>query len=230
MKASPRPVGKIILYPLCLSLVLTNIFIAASSHSGTPNQLEKKHPSSNNIEQDENQNTSALLRAIIEQVDIRDTIKGNFEQRKYIHILPQPLLSKGVFQLDKKTGLVWQIIEPVSSRIVFDSTGIHQSKKGQTVWEISNKRPGVAMIGELMRAALSNNWPLLEQHFAIDGTINSAIEPQANTRQWTLTLTPKEKTLQQAIKHISLTGGRQLTSLTLFEVNNDRTEITFDML
>ena len=218
MTASGRPGWKKILYSLSLSLVIANIFIVAKSHSDTPNQPDKNHT------------TNALLSAIIEQVTISDKIEGSFEQRKYIHILPQPLLSKGVFQLDKKTGLVWQINTPVSSRIVFDSAGIHQHQKGQAVWEISNDRPGVAMIGELMRAALSYDWPLLENYFFINGSINDASETQPSTRQWALTLTPKEKTLQQTIKHISITGGQQLTSLILFEANNDRTEITFSML
>ena len=222
MTASGRPGWKKILYSLSLSLVIANIFIVAKSHSDTPNQPDKNHT------------TNALLSAIIEQVTISDKIEGSFEQRKYIHILPQPLLSKGVFQLDKKTELVWQINTPVSSRIVFDSAGIHQHQKGQAVWEISNDRPGVAMIGELMRAALSYDWPLLENYFFINGSINSSIsdvsETQGGKQQWALTLTPKETTLQKTIKHISLTGEQTLTSLTLFEVNNDRTEITFDML
>ena len=218
MTASGRPGWKHILYSLSLSLVIANIFIVAKSHSDTPNQPDKNHT------------TNALLSAIIEQVTISDKIEGSFEQRKYIHILPQPLLSKGVFQLDKKTGLVWQINTPVSSRIVFDSAGIHQHQKGQAVWEISNDRPGVAMIGELMRAALSYDWPLLENYFFINGSINDIAETQSGKQQWTLTLTPKETTLQKTIKHISLAGEQALTSLTLFEVNNDRTEITFDML
>ena len=218
MTASGRPGWKKILYSLSLSLVIANIFIVAKSHSDTPNQPDKNHT------------TNALLSAIIEQVTISDKIEGSFEQRKYIHILPQPLLSKGVFQLDKKTELVWQINTPVSSRIVFDSAGIHQHQKGQAVWEISNDRPGVAMIGELMRAALSYDWPLLENYFFINGSINDIAETQSGKQQWTLTLTPKETTLQKTIKHISLAGEQTLTSLTLFEVNNDRTEITFDML
>ncbi|PCJ35510.1 MAG: hypothetical protein COA75_10140 [Cellvibrionales bacterium] len=222
MTASGHPGWKKILYSLSLSLVITNIFIVAKSHSDTPNQPDKNH------------NTSAVLNAIIEQVSLSDNIKGRFEQRKYIHILPQPLLSKGVFQLDKKTGLVWQINTPVSSRIVFDSAGIHQRQKGQAGWEISNERPGVAMIGELMRAALSYDWALLENYFFINGSINSSIndisETQGGKQQWALTLTPKETTLQKTIKYISLAGEQTLTSLILFEVNNDRTEITFDML
>ncbi len=219
MRASRNRAWQKTLYSLYLSLVMANTIIVASSHSDAPNK---------------NPDTRALLSAIIEQVKISDTLKGNFEQRKYIHILPQPLLSSGVFQLDNKTGLVWQINKPLATRIVFNDTGIHQSKNGQAVWTISNERPGVAMIGQLMRAALSYDWSLLEKHFSIDGSINSsindAIAAQTNTQQWTLTLTPKENTLQQTIKHIALAGGRQLTSLILFEANNDRTEITFDML
>ena len=217
MRTSRSRASIIILYSLYLSFVMGNTFIVANSYGDTLNKAGS---------QAQDQNTSILLNKILEQVDISDTVKGRFEQHKYIHILPQPLISKGVFQLDKKTGLVWQITEPIASRIVFDSTGIHQSKNGQAVWEVSNKRPGVAIIGQLMQAALSYDWALLENHFAINGSIDE----QVSQRQWALTLTPKADTLQQAIKHISLTGGQQLTQVILFEVNNDRTEINFDML
>lgn len=217
MTASRSPTWRVILYVLYLSFVMGNTFIVASSYGDTPSKASS---------QNQEQNNNALLSEILAQVDISDTVKGRFEQHKYIHILPQPLISKGVFQLDKKTGLVWQINEPVASRIVFDDTGIHQSNDGQAVWEVSNKRPGVAIIGQLMKAALSYDWKVLKKHFSINGSIDE----QASQRQWTLTLTPKESTLQQSIKHISLAGGRQLTQVILFEVNNDRTEINFDML
>ena len=206
---------------LSFSWVLGSFFIMAGSYADTPTPAPQ-----HSIEQNKALNSKALLGAIIAQIKISDPAQGSFEQRKYIHILPQPLLSKGLFQLDKKTGLVWQITEPVASRIVFDSAGIHQSKNGQAVWEVSNEQPGVAMIGQLLRAALSYDWALLESYFSISG----AIEEHTNKPQWTLTLSPKENTLQQSIKHISLAGGQQLTQVILFEVNNDRTEINLNML
>lgn len=217
MRVSRSSAWKGVLYVLYLSFVMGNTFIVTNSYGDTLSKAGS---------QTQDQNSSTLLSEILAQVDISDTVKGRFEQHKYIHILPQPLISKGVFQLDKNTGLVWQINEPVSSRIVFDDTGIHQSENGQAVWQISNKRPGVAIIGQLMKAALSYDWALLKKHFSINGLIDEQVSP----RQWTLTLTPKEDSLQQTIKKISLAGGRQLTQVTLFEANNDRTEINFDML
>lgn len=217
MKVSRSPTWRIVLYSLYLSTVMGNTFIVENSYSDAPSKARTK---------DQDQKANALLSEIIQHVAINDTVKGSFEQHKYIHILPQPLISKGVFQLDKENGLVWEINEPVASRIVFDNSGIHQSKNGQSVWEVSNRRPGVAIIGQLMKAALSYDWALLEKYFAIEGSIDE----QVSQRQWALILTPKENTLQQSIKHISLAGGQQLTQLILFEINNDRTEINFDML
>lgn len=217
MRVRRNPAWKKILYALYLSTVMGNSLSVVNSFGDTPSKTSS---------QAQDQQTNVLLSEIIQQVTMNDTVKGSFEQHKYIHILPQPLISKGVFQMDTKKGLAWQINEPVASRIVFDNSGIHQSKNGQTVWEVSNDRPGVAIIGQLMNAALSYDWALLEKYFSIDGSIDE----QGSQRQWALTLTPKENTLQQSIKHISLAGGRQLTQLILFEVNNDRTEINFDML
>lgn len=165
----------------------------------------------------------ATLSAISEQVQVGDTITGHFEQRKFIAVLPQPLLSKGYFLLDLNSQLEWSITEPLPSRMTFDDKGIRQSQNGQQIWQISNDRPSVAIIGQLIRAALSFNWPTIKTHFSIDVCSNQ----HSKNKQWTLILIPKDKVLQTAVSRIDLKGERHLEALTLFEANNDRTEITF---
>ncbi len=167
----------------------------------------------------------AALKTISEQVNAGEVITGHFEQRKFISILPQPLFSKGHFQLNLDSGLAWSITEPLPSHMIVDDKGIRQSQNGQQLWQISNDRPSAAIIGQLIRAALSFDWPVINTHFAIDICSNQHPENQ----QWQLTLVPKDKILQQVIRRINLEGNRHLEALILFEANNDRTEIVFQI-
>ena len=181
----------------------------------------------NAIASDKTQNSRAVLKTISEQVQVSDHAEGRFEQRKFLHILPQPLLSSGNFYLNQESGLVWQITEPLSSRIVFNHSGIHQSNNGQQpAWEVGNDQPVVSMIGQLMKAAISFDWELLESYFFIEGRVDKSSDEQ----RWELTLTPKEDYLLKTINRIELKGEQRLKELVLFEASNDRTEITFNFV
>ncbi len=186
-----------------------------------------------------------LLNAITAQVDIGESIAGLFEQRKFIAVLPQPLLSSGRFRMDKKSGLEWLVIEPLASRMVFDDEGIRQNQNGQEVWQISNDQPGVVIIGQVIQAALSFDWPSLESYFFIEGAINTHIDEHMDghinkqitenndagkNMRWTLTLTPRDQVLKEMIKRITLEGQNQLEKLVMFESANERTELAFTML
>lgn len=163
-----------------------------------------------------------LLATISQLLKNTDKITGNFEQRKFISVLPQPLLSTGHFELDDETGLEWLIIKPIESRLVFDSQGIRQNQQGQTVWQVSNEQPGIAVIGLILRAILSADWETLTAYFSIEGT--------QDKQRWTLALTPKDPFLQQVVTHITLIGESNIETVNLFETSGDRTEIRFEIL
>ncbi|MBV1930659.1 MAG: outer membrane lipoprotein carrier protein LolA [Porticoccaceae bacterium] len=187
----------------------------------------------------------ALLDAITAQVEIGESIAGLFEQRKFIAVLPQALLSSGRFHMDKKSGLEWLVIEPLASRMVFDDEGIRQNQNGQEVWQISNDQPGVVIIGQVIQAALSFDWPSLERYFFIDGAIHTRMDEQIDdhsneqvtennnankNKRWTLTLTPRDQVLKEMIERITLEGENQLEKLIMFESANERTELAFTIL
>ncbi|GAB3092134.1 outer membrane lipoprotein carrier protein LolA [Aestuariicella hydrocarbonica] len=160
--------------------------------------------------------------------------QGQFVQRKYLSILPQPLVSRGHYAFQQDTGLEWQVLQPLPSKLTFSAAGIQQEQNGQQVWLARADQPGIAAIGQIMAAIFTSDWHTLQEFFRIEvlppaapsasGTAdNSPITPNS----WSLKLTPTQVSLQQAMSHILLSGDHQLRHMTLFEPNNDRTEIDF---
>lgn len=160
-----------------------------------------------------------LLDAISAQMVISERIAGDFTQRKYIRVLPQPLRSEGTFSFDRKAGLEWRVTAPLQSRLVFDGEGMHQEQGGKRVWEASDAQPAIATLGRVMRAVLSVDWPVLEDYFFITGS--------RDNEQWSLALEPKQALLKNMVENIALGGGRHLQTMTLYEASGDRTEVIF---
>ncbi|ODS23626.1 hypothetical protein AB835_07895 [Candidatus Endobugula sertula] len=166
---------------------------------------------------------SALLTAVNEQLQINNYMSGYFEQRKFIHILPQPLSSRGKFIFDhsgnQASTLEWIVTTPIESHLIFNHQGIQQKHEGRVVWQASNQHAGVTTIGRILKAVLSTNWSILESYFSIEGHIQE--------QAWQLQLIPQEEQLKNVIARITLQGGTRLQKMTIFEKNSDRTELKF---
>lgn len=162
-----------------------------------------------------------LLEQVRQQMPALEQVAGRFTQRKYLAVLPQPLVSKGQFRFDRAQGLDWQISEPLASRLVFDHDGLKQLQNGETLWQVSGDQPVVAMIGQVISAVLSADWTTLARYFEISGQLASG--------QWQLSLTPKDNAMAQMLTRIDLAGRQYLQTMTLFEANQDRTELSFEI-
>lgn len=158
---------------------------------------------------------------IAQRIEINDQIHGQFVQRKYLSILPNPLLSKGNFSFQPEVGLQWHTVQPLQSRLTFSSKGILQEQNGQQVWLARSDQPGVAVIGQIMAAIFISDWGTLKDFFTIEVSPNTALDP------WHVRLTPTQATLASVMTHIELQGDHQLRQMILFEHNGDRTEIDF---
>ncbi len=162
---------------------------------------------------------SSSLEDIAEQIQPNTDISGQFTQKKYIQILPQPLISTGRFQLQQSGELNWEVIEPIHSRLIFSRDGISQQVDGQDTQTLISKQTATLVIGKILRAILANDWQTLQQYFTIDVT--------QSDENWQLQLSPKEAFMQKAIKKISLFGNKQLNEVIIYESNQDRTELSF---
>lgn len=160
-----------------------------------------------------------LLDAISEQLQQSHFSRGHFEQRKFISVLPRPLLSTGQFTFRNDGSLEWQVIEPLQSLLVFNSEGIRQSQDGQLVWQLSGEQTATDMIRRVLNAALIADWRVLEDYFRL--------EASQQGEHWQLQLIPIDKLLLAVVTQVNLHGSTQLDTMTIFEANGDRTELAF---
>ncbi len=169
------------------------------------------------------------LEQIASQLQSKPVQQGRFEQRKYLSILPKPLLSNGYFLFqshdqslnDNHRQLVWQIESPLSSRLTFSKQGILQEQNGQQQWLARGDQPGVATLGDVMTALLTNDWIHLQRYFGIQ------VLPDSNPHTWQLQLRPREAPLAKMIERIEMSGDDQLRHIILWEAGDNRTEIDF---
>ena len=168
---------------------------------------------------------AAQLQLISSQLQLADTLSGNFKQKKFISQLPQPLLSSGRFSLDRTGVLEWQLLQPVQSRLVFDNEGMRQTQNGELVMSIDGQGSGIAMVAKILPAALSADWPVLQQFFSLAIVPISDETNEQPPVRWQLQLLPKEQLLKQVVSRVLLTGRSQVETIILFEANGDRTEL-----
>ena len=161
------------------------------------------------------------LEEISQQLRLNEDLHGEFVQRKYLSILPNPLQSRCNFAFHPDSGLVWETQQPLQSKLTFSAQGISQEQHGQQTWLARADQPGVAVIGQILTAMLTRDWETLTNYFSIEVVADSS------AAQWHLLLTPTQATLSTVIQRIALSGDQHLRQMILFEQNNDRTEIDF---
>lgn len=161
----------------------------------------------------------SVANKISQQIGLSDNIAGNFEQFKYISVLPNPLKSVGNFTYSKHEGLDWLTTQPISSRLTFNDEGIRQEMDGKVVWEIEAEQPAVATITRVIVSVLALDWRTLQDYFVV----TAGFKDQA----WQINLIPKEQAMLSIVNSLKVSGQNQLEKLVLFEANDDRTEIEF---
>ncbi|MEX1032914.1 MAG: outer membrane lipoprotein carrier protein LolA [Cellvibrionaceae bacterium] len=165
--------------------------------------------------------TRELIAQLEQRIELAETIKGTFNQRKTISVLPEPLHSHGTFGYDRRTGLEWETLAPIANRLVFDDQGIRQSVDGQAVWEIDVSQPAVVTVTRVISSVLAADWSTLQDYFSLSGSIDE--------QGWQLRLEPDDVVLAEIVSAIAVSGNRVLSRMTLLEANGDRTEITFSV-
>ncbi len=179
------------------------------------------------------------------------SLSGTFNQKKYISVLPNPLLSRGSFSFSKGTAapnLIWTTIEPIESVLYLDAQGIRQDVEGKTAWNIAADQPAVATLTEVITAVLSSDWTALKNYFdisivdlskeeiskehstaSVDNTIvqltsrDAALKSVVTSMKIVLGVPPTKELVAADLSSI----GGDVKQLIMYEANSDRTEIAF---
>lgn len=166
-------------------------------------------------EQDQSRSSLKIIESRLSKTNIN---AGIFSQSKKLHNFPFPIESSGDFSINNKGELNWNLRQPIQSRLIISEKGITVS--GKNSLNDAQSRPEIDQITQVVRAVLSMNWDLLEQHFSIQ-----VRKPAPN---WQLSLAPKSAILSASISNIELYGRDSLEKVIIEEVSKDTTTIQFD--
>lgn len=156
----------------------------------------------------------------VQQIAERAQVPVRFEEQQYRFYLDEPLTSRGEMRFEPPARLIRQLASPQSMRLIIDGDRlIRETADGEHREVALDAHPLLAGLGRLLLALFAGDPRLLAGRFDID-------YEEGRDQDWQMGLTPREKTLQEWIRRIRLSGrGGTLTRIEIVEVNDDRTVI-----
>lgn len=157
------------------------------------------------------QGPDSLIAAVSERLVIGEGLQGSFQQNKYLSFLQEPFSSSGDFSIDRRTGLRWQVRQPLES--LMQVQGATVLLDGQPV---DDKGVGQLM-ALIMFGLMEGQLDTLGKYFEISGQLTAG--------NWRLELLPRSARLQQVLRHVELRGEEHLGEIEIFEQGDNRTHI-----
>lgn len=165
--------------------------------------------------------TSAITLSDIQLLFSKNqVVRADFTQDRYINGLTSPIHSTGKMIISKELGLWWQQNTPFAMTLKMNQQRMEQRIEDQTPEIITaEKQPQLFQFNHLLTAIFTADKEMLENNFDITVTEQNNI--------WTLTLKPKLSPLNKIFKQIILSGKSYLEKVTINDMQNDKTELTF---
>ncbi len=158
----------------------------------------------------------------------QDSLSGQFQQQRFLAVLPMPLISSGHFSYQRERGLEWVIEQPIASTVTISQQGIEQTQGGEVVWQSGADSPETSTVANLMAAIFAADLDALQQTFAVTGESTDSDDLNSG---WQLTLTPKSEVLGSFFKDVEIHGSQNLMKqLIMRESDGNRSEIRFTHL
>ncbi len=156
----------------------------------------------------------------VQQIAGHAQVPVRFEEQQYRFYLDEPLISRGEMRFEPPSRLIRQLESPQPMRLIIDGERlIRETADGERREVALDAHPLLAGLGRLLLALFAGDPQLLAGRFDID-------YEEGPDQDWQMGLTPREKALQEWIRHIRLAGrGGILTRIEIVEVNDDRTVI-----
>lgn len=164
---------------------------------------------------------TTLLGGVAKTRSAAAVLRGNFVQRKFLHELPQPLLSSGEFLVARGTGVDWRTHKPFESEVVMTPKAlIQRGPDGKPQRVNASQQPGLAAVSQVFDALFALDIDQLAQSFTLFGEKDGG-----SAGGWWLGLVPREPAFAKVIARIVVNGAAEPKLITLFEASGDRTEI-----
>ena len=149
-----------------------------------------------------------------------EALKGQFTQVKYVQALDARFESSGRFDYQRGSSIRWHTLKPIDNLLTLTSRTI-SSQQGDTLLSNldSQANPVVTIFSDIFFGVMTAQWQTLAEYFEMD--------IQGSKERWTVTLHPIDKSVEQVVARVELSGDELLREVLLFEAAGDQTQIKF---
>lgn len=160
------------------------------------------------------------LENLQQQFSQNKVVRADFKQDRFINGLSNPLHSTGKMIISQQDGLWWQQLSPFKMTLKMNQVRMEQNIDGGIPQIITaENQPQLFQFNHLLSAIFTADAQMLKNNFKLTLT--------EHDKQWNLTLIPISAPLNKIFKQIQLSGNVYLEKITLDDMQNDKTEITF---
>ncbi len=140
-----------------------------------------------------------------------------FVEARFSALLTRPLVVSGTLEYLGPDALVRTVEQPYRERSEIRGDTVTVERQGEPAQSFTLQRvPEIRSLLASFAALLSGNVAALEQQFELD--------LHGDARRWTVGLTPRDASVHQHIRSITVSGrGSEPRCLTTFEANDDLT-------
>jgi len=139
-----------------------------------------------------------------------EVLRGGFTQERRIPGFDRSLVSAGDFVLAPGQGLIWRTQRPFAVVTVITDQGLVQDVEGTETTRLATSRlPFLARLYDLLGAALSGDWQVLETQFQVTR--------HGDATRWDLVLVPRAGSdkLTMPFQSITLRGAQFLDEVRI---------------
>jgi hypothetical protein len=149
------------------------------------------------------------------------SLRGRFEQQRFLQGFQAPLKSSGTFVLSPGLGLIWKTETPFALTTVMSPAGLVQEVGGRETMRLPSARiPFMSKLYAMLGGALTGDWEGLSSAFNITR--------KAEGKGWRLKLEPmRADDPSMPIRMMDLHGSRFLEDVDVVKPNGDHDRIVF---
>ncbi|MGH7035007.1 MAG: LolA-related protein [Stellaceae bacterium] len=147
------------------------------------------------------------------------TASAHFVERRYLHLLKEPLVDSGTLTYRAPDQLSKITLEPQTERLIVDGDLLTIDREGKSRTLRLEDYPEIWAIIESIRGTLAGDRAALEKYYVL--------KLEGSAASWTLSLVPRDPKIEQLVRSILIFGeGRAIRHILTLEQEGDRSDMT----
>lgn len=147
------------------------------------------------------------------------TASAHFVERRYLHLLKEPLVDSGTLSYRAPDQLSKITLEPQTERLIVDGDLLTIDREGKSRTLRLDDYPEIWAIIEGIRGTLAGDRAALEKYYTL--------KLEGSAASWTLSLVPQDLKIKQLVRSILIFGeGHSIRHILTLEQEGDRTDMT----